>query len=327
MMKAILCSEWGGPEKLSVGETEAPSPGSGEVVIDVKAAGVNFADTVIIQGTYQLKPDFPFTPGLEVAGTVAQLGEGVDNISVGDRVVGIPNIGAFAEQVAVKAPAVVRIPDAMDFETAASFAVAYSTSHMALGYRAGLKSGETLLVFGAAGGVGLTAIEIGKIMGANVIACASTQEKLDLCSKRGADHLINYTDENIRDRVKEITGGKGADVIYDPVGGPAFDAAMRAINWEGRIVVIGFASGEFNQARTNILMVKNIAVMGFYWGSYALHKPSAIGESMGELIRMWEDGQLTPHISHTLPLEQAGDALALMMGRKSTGKMVLTVGG
>ena len=326
-MKAILCTEWGGPEKLSVGEAEPPSPGAGEVVIDVKVAGVNFADTVIIQGTYQLKPDFPFTPGLEVAGTVAQLGDGVDNVSISDRVVGIPNIGAFAEQVAVKAPAVVRIPDAMDFETAASFAVAYSTSHMALGYRAGLKEGETLLIFGAAGGVGLTAVEIGKIMGANVIACASTQEKLDLCKDMGADHVINYSDEDIRERVKEITGGKGADVVYDPVGGAAFDAAMRAINWEGRIVVVGFASGDFNQARTNILMVKNIEVMGFYWGSYSIHKPSAVGESMGELIRMWEDGQLKPHISHTLPLEQAGDALALMMGRKSTGKMVLTVGG
>lgn len=325
-MKAILCTEWGGPEKLSVGDAEPPSPGSGEVVIDVKAAGVNFADTVLIQGTYQLKPDFPFTPGLEVAGTVARLGEGVDNVSVGDRVVGIPNMGAFAEQVAVKAPAVVRIPDAMDFETAASFAVAYSTSHMALGYRADLKEGETLMVFGAAGGVGLTAVEIGKIMGANVIACASTQEKLDICAQRGADHLINYTNEDIRDRVKEITGGKGADVIYDPVGGAAFDAAMRSVNWEGRIVIIGFASGDFNQARTNILMVKNIAVMGFYWGSYSIHKPSAIGESMGALIRMWEDGQLKPHISHTLPLEQAGEALALMVGRKSTGKMVLTVG-
>ena len=326
-MKAILCTEWGGPENLSVGDAEPPSPGAGEVVIDVKAAGVNFADTVIIQGTYQLKPDFPFTPGLEVAGIVAQLGDGVDNVSVGDRVVGIPNIGAFAEQVAVKAAAVVRIPDAMDFETAASFAVAYSTSHMALGYRAGLKVGETLLIFGAAGGVGLTAVEIGKLMGANVIACASTQEKLDLCKDMGADHVINYSDEDIRERVKEITGGKGADVIYDPVGGAAFDAAMRAINWEGRIVVVGFASGDFNQARTNIVMVKNIAVMGFYWGSYSIHKPSAIGESMGELIGMWEDGQLKPHISHTLPLEQAGDALALMMGRKSTGKMVLTVGG
>tara|TARA_B100000029_G_scaffold32043_1_gene30645 strand:- start:4941 stop:5921 length:981 start_codon:yes stop_codon:yes gene_type:complete len=325
-MKAILCTEWGGPEKLIVGDAPSPSPGPGEVVIDVKAAGVNFADTVVIQGTYQLKPEFPFTPGLEVAGVVAQLGDGVDSVGVGDRVVGIPNIGAFAEQVLVKAAAVVRIPDSMDFETAASFAVAYSTSHMALGYRAGLKAGETLLIFGAAGGVGLTAVELGKIMGANVIACASTQEKLDLCSERGADHVINYTEEDIRERVKEITGGKGADVVYDPVGGEAFDAAMRAINWEGRIVVIGFASGDFNQARTNIVMVKNIAVMGFYWGSYSIHKPSAIGESMSELIQMWKEGKLSPHISHSMPLDRAGEALAMMMGRKSTGKMVLTVG-
>ena len=242
-MKAILCTEWGGPEKLRVGDVAPPSPGPGEVAIDVKAAGVNFADTVIIQGAYQLKPDFPFVPGLEVAGTVAELGEGVDALSTGDRVVGIPNIGAFAERVVVKAVAVVPIPDAMDFETAASFAVAYSTSHMALGYRAGLKAGETLMVFGAAGGVGLTVVEIGKIMGAEVIACAGTREKLDLCAARGADHVIDYGEEDIRERVREITGGKGADVIYDPVGGSAFDAAMRSIAWEGRIVVIGFASG------------------------------------------------------------------------------------
>ena len=325
-MKAVLCTEWGGPGKLSVGHTDPPSPAAGEVVIDVKAAGVNFADTLIIQGTYQLRPDFPFIPGLEVAGTVAELGAGVDTVSIGDRVVGIPNIGAFAERVAVKAAAVVPIPEAMDFETAASFAVAYSTSHMALGYRAGLKAGETLMVFGAAGGVGLTAVEIGKIMGAQVIACAGTREKLALCAARGADHVVNYSDEDIRERVKEITGGKGADVIYDPVGGEAFEAAMRSVNWEGRIIVIGFASGDFNQARTNILLVKNIAVMGFYWGSYSMHRPSAIGESMTELVHMWEVGQLKPHISHTMPLERAGDALALMMDRKSTGKMVLTVG-
>jgi NADPH2:quinone reductase len=325
-MKAILCTEWGGPEKLIVGDAPSLSAGPGEVVIDMRAAGVNFADTVIIQGTYQLKPDFPFTPGLEVAGVVAQLGDGVDSVSVGDRVVGIPNIGAFAEQVVVKAAAVVPIPDDMDFEAAASFAVAYSTSHMALDYRAGLKKGETLLVFGAAGGVGLTAVELGNIMGAKVIACASTQEKLDLCSKRGAEHVINYTEEDIRERVKEITGGKGADVIYDPVGGKAFDAAMRAINWEGRIVVIGFASGDFNQVRTNIMMVKNIAVMGFYWGSYSIHRPSAIGDSMSALIQMWKERKITPHISHSMPLDRAGEALAMMIGRKSTGKMVLTVG-
>ena len=325
-MKAILCTEWGGPEKLRVGDVAPPSPGPGEVTIDVEAAGVNFADTVIIQGTYQIKPDFPFVPGLEVAGTVAELGEGVDAVSIGDRVVGIPDVGAFAERVVVKAAAVVPIPDAMDFETAASFAVAYSTSHMALGYRAGLEAGETLMVFGAAGGVGLTAVEIGKIMGAEVIACAGTREKLDLCAARGADHVIDYGEEDIRERAREITGGKGADVIYDPVGGAAFDAAMRSIAWEGRIVVIGFASGDFNQARTNILLVKNIQVMGFYWGSYSRRRPSAIGESMTELIRMWEEGRLKPHISRVLPLERAGDALALMMDRKSTGKMVLTVG-
>ncbi len=324
-MKAVLCTEWGGPGKLSVGDVDPPAPAAGEVAIDVKAAGVNFADTVIIQGTYQLRPEFPFVPGLEVAGTVAELGAGVDTVAVGDRVVGIPNIGAFAERVAVKAQAVVPIPDAMDFETAASFAVAYSTSHMALGYRAGLREGETLVVFGAAGGVGLTAVEIGKIMGAEVVACAGTREKLDLCAARGADHVVDYGEEDIRERVREITGGRGADVIYDPVGGAAFDAAMRSVAWEGRIVVIGFASGDFNQARTNILLVKNIAVMGFYWGSYSMHRPAAIGESMAELVRMWEAGRLRPHISRVMPLERAGDALALMMDRKSTGKMVLTV--
>jgi NADPH2:quinone reductase len=231
-MKAVICTEFGTPDKLSVGDMPDPVAGPGEVLIDVKATGVNFADTVLIQGNYQATPPFPFIPGLEVAGSVAAVGAGVTSVRPGQRVVGIPNMGGFAEKVVVKGPAAVPIPDAMDDVTAASFAVAYSTSHMALGYRAGLKPGETLLVFGAAGGVGLTAVEIGKIMGANVIACASTPEKLALCKARGADHVINYTDEDIRERVKEITGGRGADVVYDPVGGKAFDAAMRSINWE-----------------------------------------------------------------------------------------------
>lgn len=324
-MKAILCDKWGGPENLYVGEMPDPSPGHGEVLINVRAAGINYADTVLIQGNYQLKPDFPFVPGLEVSGIISEKGEGVSGLAVGDRVIGIPNIGGFAEKAVVKASATIPIPEAMDFNTAASFAVAYSTSHMALAHRAKIKSGETLLVFGSSGGVGLSALELGKSMGAKVIACASTAEKLHLCAEHGADHLINYSQEDIRDRVKNITGGRGADVIIDPVGGKTFDAAMRAINWEGRLVVIGFASGEPSQAPTNLIMVKNISIMGFYWGSYCTKSPAEVEKSMSQLLSMWQHGGLQPHISRTFPMENAGEALALMMSRHSTGKMVLTI--
>ena len=324
-MKAVLCKEFGGPEKLVVEDIATPTPGDGEVRLRIHACGVNFGDTLIIQGTYQVKPPLPFSPGMECAGEISEVGAGVKGYKIGDRVLAMTGHGGFAQEVVVDANMLIPIPQSMSFEHAAAFPVAYGTSHVGLDYRAGLKSGETLLVLGAAGGVGLTAVEIGKAMGATVIAAASSAEKLDVCKQYGADHLINYSEEDIRDRVKEITGGKGADVIYDPVGGDAFDAAMRSIAWEGRLVVIGFASGRVPEAKANILLVKNISVVGFYWGSYNIKKPEVVMESMKTLLQWYDAGKIKPHVSHQIPMEKAADALEMMIQRKSTGKVVLTL--
>ena len=325
MMKAVLCKEFGGPDTLVVEDVASPTPGEGEVLLRVHACGVNFGDTLIIQGTYQVKPELPFSPGMECAGEIAAVGPGVDGHKVGDRVLAMTGHGGFAQEVVVAARLLLPIPDAMSFEHAAAFPVAYGTSHVGLDYRAQLKEGETLLVLGAAGGVGLTAVEIGKAMGATVIAAASSPEKLAVCKQYGADHLIDYSQEDIRERVKEITGGKGADVIYDPVGGDAFDAAMRSIAWEGRLVVIGFASGRIPEAKANIVLVKNISVVGFFWGSYNQKRPDIVMQSMQTLLQWYTAGKIKPHVSHTLPMEQAGDALQMMIERKSTGKVVLTM--
>lgn len=322
-MKAVLCKEFGGPEKLVLEDVASPEPGKGEVLLRVRACGVNFGDTLIIQGTYQVKPELPFSPGMECAGEVAALGPGVEGFKVGDRVIAMTGHGGYAQEIAVKAALLIPIPDDMSFEHAAAFPVAYGTSHVGLDYRAGLKAGETLLVMGAAGGVGLTAVEIGAAMGATVIACASSPEKLEVAKKYGAEHLIDYSTEDIRDRVKEITGGKGADVIYDPVGGDAFDAAMRCIAWEGRLIVIGFASGRVPEAKANIVLVKNISIVGFYWGSYNIHNPAIVMASIKDLLAWYSQGRIKPHVSHALPMEKAGEALDMMIKRKSTGKVVL----
>ena len=272
-----------------------------------------------------MKPELPFSPGMECAGEVVEVGSAVKGHKVGDRVLAMTGHGGFAQEVVVKASLLIPLPDSMSFKHAAAFPVAYGTSHVGLDYRAGLKKGETLLVLGAAGGVGLTAVEIGKAMGATVIAAASSAEKLEVCKQYGADHVINYAEEDIRDRVKEITGGKGADVIYDPVGGDAFDAAMRSIAWEGRLVVIGFASGRVPVAKANILLVKNVSVVGFYWGSYNIKKPEVVMQSLKTLLEWYDNGTIKPHISHEMPMEQAGEALEMMIQRKSTGKVVLTL--
>ena len=324
-MKAVLCKEFGGPETLVVEDIPSPVPGEGEVRLRIHACGVNFGDTLIIQGTYQVKPDLPFSPGMECAGEIAEVGAGVSGYKVGDRVLAMTGHGGFAQEVVVAAKLLIPLPDSMSFKHAAAFPVAYGTSHVGLDYRAQLKEGETLLVLGAAGGVGLTAVEIGKAMGATVIAAASSAEKLEVCKQYGADHLINYSEEDIRERMKEITGGKGADVIYDPVGGDAFDAAMRSIAWEGRLVVIGFASGRVPEAKANIVLVKNISVVGFYWGSYNIKKPEVVMESMRTLLQWYESGKIKPHVSHEIPMEKAGEALEMMIQRKSTGKVVLTL--
>jgi NADPH2:quinone reductase len=321
-MRAVLCKSFGGG--LVVEEVESPKPGPGAVLIEVHAAGVNFADTLIIEGKYQEKPALPFTPGAEVAGVVTELGDGVTTVKRGDRVLATISWGGYAEFVIAPAESVTRIPDRMEFAVAAGFPLAYGTSHGALEWRARLQQGETLLVHGAAGGVGLTAVEIGKTMGATVIATASTAEKLAVAKAHGADHLIDYTTENFRERVKEITQGRGADVIYDPVGGEVFDQSLRCIAWGGRIVVIGFASGKIPQIPANILLVKNIDAIGYYWGSYRKHKPELVRQSYERLLGWFEAGKLKPHISHRFPLEEAGRAIELLRTRAATGKVVLT---
>jgi NADPH2:quinone reductase len=324
-MRAVLCKEWGSEEKLVVEATPAPAMREGAIRLAVHAAGVNFADLLLIAGQYQEKPAFPFIPGAEAAGVVTEVGAGVKGIQAGDRVMALTGLGAYAEEVVVEAAKVLRIPDTMDFASAAAFPVAYGTSHGALEWRARLQSGEWLLVTGAAGGVGLTAVEIGKAMGAKVIACAGSAEKLAVAQQHGADYLIDYSKEDIRERVKAITGGRGADVIYDPVGGDAFDAALRCIAWGGRIIVIGFAAGRVPQIPANIVLVKNIDVIGFYWGSYQKHKPGLVISSFAQLFRWFEEGKVKPHVSLQFDLEHTAQALEALRARKSTGKVVITV--
>jgi NADPH2:quinone reductase len=324
-MRAVLCKELGGPEKLVLEEVPSPPLREGTVRIAIHAAGVNFADILLIAGQYQDKPPLPFTPGMEVGGVVSEVGPGVSRLKVGDRVLASVGRGGYAEEVVAEADIVHRIPDKMDFVTAAGFPVAYSTSHGAFAWRGRLKPGESVLVLGASGGVGLTAVEIAKAMGASVIAAAGGAEKLAVAKRAGADHLIDYSREDLRDRVKEITGGRGVDVVYDPVGGDAFDQSLRCIAWEGRLIVIGFAAGRIPAAPANLILVKNIDVIGFFWGSYRRYKPHLMGESYQQLFRWFDEGKLHPHVSHRLPLDKVGDALNLLKTRKSTGKVVLTV--
>jgi NADPH2:quinone reductase len=325
-MKAIVCTAWGEPGSLVYEDVARPVPGRGEVRIAVRAAGVNFADTLMIAGKYQEKPPFPFSAGLELAGVVAELGPDVTGLKVGDRIMGFTRWGAFAEEAALPASQAFKIPDKMDFATAASFPVAYGTSHMALVQRAHLKAGEYLLVNGASSGVGLTAVEIGAAIGARVIATASSPEKLATAKRYGAEFGIDYGRENIRDRVKEMTDGHGADVIYDPVGGDAFDASLRSIAFSGRYLVIGFASGRIPAAPANYILIKNCDVMGVLWGNVARREPEQAAASYAELLDWYAAGKLKPFVSQTFPLARAAEALDLMKARKITGKLVLTVG-
>ena len=325
-MRAVICRAWGGPENLNVEDMPSPEPGPGEVLIDVAAAGVNFADTLMIAGKYQEKPAFPFSPGLEIAGRVRELGAGVSGLTPGQRVMALTDWGGYGEAALARAADVYPIPDALGWAEAAGFPITYGTAHGALRWHADLQPGEVLLVHGAAGGVGLAAVEIGKALGATVIATAGGAAKLAVAKAHGADHLIDYRSEDIREKVKKITGGKGADVVFDPVGGDVFDASLRCIAWSGRLLVIGFAAGRVPQIPANILLVKNIAVMGVYWGSYRRHAPERLVEEFQELFGWVEAGLLKPHVSHKLDLTQAAEAMALLLERRSTGKVVLTTG-
>ncbi len=325
-MKAVLCKSFGPPETLVIEELSSPTPGPGEVVVSVKAAGVNFPDVLIIENKYQVKPPLPFSPGSELAGVVKTVGADIVGLKAGDSVMAITGYGAFAEEVAVDARRVLPIPSGMDFVSAAAFGLTYATSEHALCDRGALKAGETLLVLGAAGGVGIAAIEIGKQLGARVIACASTDEKLAVCREHGADEGINYATEDLRERIKALTGGKGADVVYDPVGGPYTELALRSIAWRGRLLVVGFAAGEIPKIPLNLTLLKGCSIVGVFWGEFARREPQRFVQAMEKLGRWFGEGKLKPHISGTFPLERAADALTLMAERKVQGKVVLTVG-
>ena len=325
-MRAVVCRQWCDPSGLRVEGVPTPPLTSDGVRIAVSAAGLNFADTLIIAGNYQIKPPLPFSPGFEVAGRVIECAPGVSRCKPGDRVMAVLEYGGFAEQVVAPEDCVFVLPDTIDAASAAAFPVAYGTSHFGLKYKAGLVAGEVLLVHGAAGGVGLTAVEIGKRLGATVIATASGAEKVRVCADAGADYALNSRAENLRDQIKEATEGRGVDVVYDPVGGRLFDVSLRSIAPGGRILIVGFASGEIPQIPANILLVKNVSVIGYYWGAHRSLAPDRMQASFEELLGWLAEGSLRPHVSQTYPLAEAVQALQALRARRTTGKVVLTMG-
>ena len=323
-MKAVLCKEWGMPGTLVVEDVPSPRPSIGQVVVSVKACGVNFPDTLIIQGKYQFKPEMPFSPGGEVAGVIKEVGEGVTRVKPGDRVIAFNTWGGFAEEMVVDAERTIPMPAGMEFIPASAFVLTYGTSYHALKDRADIKAGETLLVLGAAGGVGLAAIQLGKAMGARVIAAASSDAKLKVCRDNGADELINYGSEDLRARVKIITAGKGVDVVYDPVGGPYSEPALRDMAWKGRFLVVGFAAGDIPKVPLNLTLLKGCSIVGVFWGSFTKNEPERNRENNWELMAMYAAGRIKPHIHATYPLERAAEALNEVLNKRVTGKVVLT---
>ena len=322
-MKAVVCKAWGMPDTLVVEELPDLEPGAGQVALDVMAAGVNFPDVLIIQGKYQFKPELPFTPGNELSGVVRAVGAGVSNVKVGDKVIAFTSQGAFAQQIVVPVQAVMPMPPGMDFDTAAAITLTYGTSHHAVVDRAALKAGETMLVLGAAGGVGLAAIEIGKALGARVIAAASSDEKLAVCRAHGADATVNYSTEDLREAIKAATDGKGPDVSYDPVGGIYAEPAFRSIGWRGRYLVVGFANGEIPKLPLNLTLLKGASLMGVFWGEFAKREPKANMLAMRELLGWMAEGKIKPHISGRYALAETATALNDMAARKVTGKVVI----
>ncbi|MBA2286139.1 MAG: NADPH:quinone oxidoreductase family protein [Ktedonobacteraceae bacterium] len=324
-MRAVLCKEFGPPESLVLEEVEPLKPGKGQVVIGIRACGLNFPDALMIQGKYQFRPPMPFSPGSEVAGIIKEVGEGVTSVKQGDRVIAVTGSGGFAEEIIAAEAKLISIPAGVDFVTAAAFTMAYGTSYHALKDRAHLASGNSLLVLGAAGGVGLAAVEIGKFLGARVIAAASTDEKLAICKQYGADEVINYTTEDLKERVKSLTRGQGVDVTFDPVGGNYAEAALRSTGWKGRYLVIGFASGEIPRIPLNLTLLKGSSIVGVFWGAFTEREPQRHQQNLQELLTLLSEGKLKPHISATYPLEQAATALDDMMQRKVQGKAVVLV--
>ena len=324
-MKALLCKAFGPASSLQLEDIPSPTPKANEVLLEVHAAGVNFPDTLIIQGKYQFKPPFPFAPGGEAAGVVKAVGEKITHLRAGDRVMALTGWGSFAEQVAVPGYNVLPIPPSMDFNTAAAFSMTYGTSMHALKQRGHLQPGETLLVLGASGGVGLAAVEIGKAMGARVIAAASSAEKLAVAKTAGADELINYSETNLKDEIKRLTDGQGADVIYDPVGGDLFDQAIRAIAWNGRLLVVGFASGRIPELPVNLALLKGAAVVGVFWGSFAQRQPQDNAANFQQLFGWFAEGKLKPLVSQVYSLSEAAQAINDLGQRKAVGKVVVQV--
>lgn len=324
-MKAVLCNAYGPPEDLVIEEVANPQPGRGEVLVDIHASAVNFPDVLMIEGKYQSQPPFPFSPGGEIAGTIASLGEGVSEFSVGDRVFGGTGVGGFAEQIAVRAGALRKMPDNMGFAQASGISTTYGTSYYALKQRAALQPGETLLVLGAAGGVGLAAVELGKAMGARVIAAASSAEKLAAARQAGADELIDYSDGELKDKVKALTDGRGADVIYDPVGGDLFNQCMRSIAWYGRVLVIGFAAGDIPKVPINLILLKSCQVVGVFFGSWSGRFLDEAAANFREILALYEAGKIDPLVGKEYLLEDYALALRDLSERRAIGKVVVTV--
>ena len=332
-MKALQCVELAGPEKLVFSEVDDPKPGSGQVLLEIKAASVNFPDVLMIQGLYQNQPPMPFIPGAECSGVISEIGEGVDSCSVGDHVFVMAGTGCFAEKLVVEASSVTLIPKAMDFPVAAALPMTYGTSLYSLKQRANLQPGETLLVLGAAGGVGLSAVEIGKAMGARVIAAASSEEKIKICLKHGADEAFVYPSgdldreqqKELSNKIKELTGGLGANVVYDPVGGSFSEPALRAMAWEGRFLVIGFAAGEIPKLPLNLALLKNCQIVGVFWGAWTLMFPAEHEKNLQELFDLHADGKINPEISDRFSLEESAAAIAHLKDRKAKGKVIIDV--
>jgi len=324
-MRVIRVNEFGGPEAAKLAEMEVPRAGPDQVRIRVRAAGVNFADALMVRGKYQATPPLPFTPGMEVAGDVVEAGANIKWFKPGDSAIAVLDHGGFAEEVLANGSRIMQMPDGMSYEAAAASPIVYGTSHVALTLRTKLLPGETLLVHGAAGGAGLAAVEIGKALGATVIAVASTPEKRKIVAEYGADHVLDPATDVIHERVLELTGGEGANVIYDPVGGEAFSASLRCAAFEARIIIVGFAGGQIQRIPANILLVKNITAIGYYWGAYAKHRLDVLRKSFTELKAMYESGKLKPLVGATFPLEETAAALAHLTGRHAIGKTVITM--
>jgi NADPH:quinone reductase len=322
-VRAVLCKEHGPPESLVVEEVASPTASAGQVVVSVRACGVNFPDTLIIEGKYQFKPPLPFSPGSEVAGIVKEVGSDVDHVRVGDRVIASSPFGGYAEEVAASASAVTPIPEGMDFDVAASVVMTFGTCIHALQDRANIQPGERLLVLGAAGGIGLAAVELGKLLGAHVIAAASSDEKLAVCREYGADETINYRTDDLKERVKALTGGQGVDVVIDPVGGEYAEAALRGMAWNGRYLVIGFTAGEIPRIPLNLPLLKGCAIVGVFWGSFVAREPDRNRKHITQLMDWIVSGRLRSRISARYPLEGAADALHAIIDRIVTGKVIL----